>query len=70
MLILHIGERSAILCIYCALGKEVQSYANLAHILRVGEKKYNLVQIFCIYCALGKEVQSCANFVHILCIGR
>ena len=79
------GERSTILHIYCPLGKkynltqilrigEVQSCANVGHILRIREistilrkscayivhwgKKYNLAQILPIYCVLGRE--SCA----------
>ena len=51
--ILHIEERKTILCIYCALGKEIKSCTNLAHIvLCIGERS----TISCIYCTLGKEV--------------
>ena len=49
--ILRIGEISTILCIYCALEKEVQSCANLAHILRIEE----ISKILCKSCALEKE---------------
>ena len=40
----------AILCIYCTLGREVQSCTNLAHILHIWE----VSTILRIYCALGK----------------
>ena len=72
-----------ILCKYCTLGREVQSCANLAYILCIGEistilckscayiahwgNKYNLAQTLRIYCASGKELQYIA---HILRIGR
>ena len=52
MHILHIGERSTILRLYCALGKGVQSCAyiahwgeNLAHILRIDKRKSKLAQM-------------------------
>ena len=38
MNILHIEKRSTILYIYCPLGKEVQSCANLVRILHIGER--------------------------------
>ena len=65
--------------IFAHWGREVQSCANLAHILRIGEistyiahwrNKYNLAQIMRIYCALEKQVQSCENLAHILRIGE
>ena len=42
-----------ILCIYCALGKEVQSCTNLPHILCIGERSTILHK-------------SCTNLAHIL----
>ena len=65
----------AILCIYCTLGREVQSCANLVH----WGKKYNLRKSCtyiahwerstillksCAYIALGKEIEYCANLAH------
>ena len=70
----------AILCIYCTLGREVQSCANLVHVLRIGERstilhkscayiahwgeKYNLAQMFRIGERSTILRKSCAYIAH------
>ena len=66
MHILCIGEITTILRIYCALEKEVQSCAYIAH----WRKKYNLAQMLRIIFRI-EEIstilrKSCANLAHIL----
>ena len=53
-----------ILCIYCTSRREVQSCANLAHILRIGERS-TVLRKSCTYIAHWRNDYSLVHILHI-----